>query len=148
MFVVDPAPVIVDASAAIELLTAGTPTIERTWEAWRMEDRPRFAPAHFWSEVANGLRQRGQSRSEEVVRRLAVLRMIGIDAIDRGQRGLEEAVYLAERHGLSVYDALYLQLAIEVDGTLATHDRALAAAATVELVELEPVGAGPVGDET
>lgn len=140
MFVVDPAPVIVDASAAIELLTAGTPAIEGAWEAWRMEDRPRFAPSHFWSEVANGLRQRGQGRSEEVARRLAVLRTIGIDAIDRGQRGLEEAVYLAERHGLTVYDALYLQLAIDVDGTIATCDRALARAATAEDVELEPLG--------
>lgn len=139
MFVVNPAPVIVDASAAIELLTAGTPAIEGAWEAWTMEDRPRFAPSHFWSEVAKGMRQRGQSRSEGVVRRLAVLRAIGIDAIDRGQRGLEEAVYLAERHGLTVCDALYLQLAIDVDGTIATCDRALARAATAEDVELEPL---------
>ena len=36
---------------------------------------------------------------------------------------------LAERHGLSVYDATYLQFALRMRLTLATLDRALAAAA-------------------
>ena len=43
---------------------------------------------------------------------------------------------LAERHRLSVYDATYLWLAIDVDGELATFDRALATAAEAEGVPL------------
>ena len=43
---------------------------------------------------------------------------------------------LAERHRLSVYDASYLWLAIDVDGELATHDRDLARAALAEGVAL------------
>jgi LuxR family maltose regulon positive regulatory protein len=37
-------------------------------------------------------------------------------------------LHLADRHGLTVYDALYLQLALDVEGELATLDRDLAKA--------------------
>ena len=37
--------------------------------------------------------------------------------------------YLAERHNLTIYDAAYLELALRLDGQLATFDRTLAAAA-------------------
>lgn len=43
---------------------------------------------------------------------------------------------LAERHRLSVDDASYLWLAIDVDGELATLDRDLARAAVAEGVAL------------
>ena len=46
------------------------------------------------------------------------------------------AVALAAQHGLSVYDATYLWLAMDVDGELATFDRDLARAATAEGVPL------------
>ena len=46
------------------------------------------------------------------------------------------ALLLAERHHLSVYDATYLSLAIDVDGELATFDRDLARAARAEGVPL------------
>lgn len=37
--------------------------------------------------------------------------------------------YLAERHNLTIYDAAYLELALRLDGQLATFDKALATAA-------------------
>jgi predicted nucleic acid-binding protein len=37
--------------------------------------------------------------------------------------------YLAERYALTIYDAAYLELALRLDGQLATFDKALAAAA-------------------
>jgi predicted nucleic acid-binding protein len=41
---------------------------------------------------------------------------------------------LAERHGLTVWDALYLQLALDVDGEFATLDGDLIRAARAEEV--------------
>jgi predicted nucleic acid-binding protein len=59
-----------------------------------------------------------------------------VEPADRGLPGLLGAVELADRHGLSVYDALYLDLALDIDGELATLDRDLAAAAAAEGVTL------------
>ena len=61
-----------------------------------------------------------------------------MDLIDRGFVGLSEAVELASRHSLSLYDAAYLALAVDLEGELATLDRALAAAATAEGVAVVP----------
>ena len=43
---------------------------------------------------------------------------------------------LARKHGLSAYDALYLELALHKEADLATADRALAAAARAEGVRV------------
>ena len=51
-----------------------------------------------------------------------------------GLEGLE----LADRHRLSVYDAIYLDLALDVEAELATLDRDLARAAAAEGVPLTP----------
>jgi predicted nucleic acid-binding protein len=61
---------------------------------------------------------------------------MGIAIADRGPDGIDGAVVLADRHGLTVYDAAYLWLAIDVDGELATFDQALIRAAQAEGVEL------------
>jgi predicted nucleic acid-binding protein len=52
----------------------------------------------------------------------------------RPRGGRQRVVELAARHGLTVYDAAYLQLVLDVDGKLATCDRALARAARAEVV--------------
>jgi predicted nucleic acid-binding protein len=54
--------------------------------------------------------------------------------------GLAEAVELAERHRLTVYDAAYLALALDLDGELATTDRALATAGRAEGIEVIDAG--------
>jgi predicted nucleic acid-binding protein len=65
-----------------------------------------------------------------------LLEPIGLETVDRSAPGVRMALALAERHRLSVYDATYLWLAIDVDGELATLDRALARAAVAEGVPL------------
>ena len=60
----------------------------------------------------------------------------GIETADRGPVGVAHAGVLAEQHRLSTYGATYLWLAIDVDGELATFDRALATAAMAEGVRL------------
>jgi predicted nucleic acid-binding protein len=49
---------------------------------------------------------------------------------------VEAALVLADRHRLSVYDATYLWLAIDIDAELATFDADLARAAVAEGVAL------------
>jgi predicted nucleic acid-binding protein len=58
--------------------------------------------------------------------------MSGAETTDRGLPGLFGAIELADRHRLTVYDALYLDLALDVDGELATLDRDLIRAALRE----------------
>ena len=50
--------------------------------------------------------------------------------------GVEDALGLAAEHSLSVYDAMYLALALDVDGELATIDGKLARAAVAAGVPL------------
>jgi predicted nucleic acid-binding protein len=56
----------------------------------------------------------------------------GVDVADGSLTGLVDATHLAARHGLTVYDAAYLSLAVDVDGEPATIDRALARVARTE----------------
>jgi predicted nucleic acid-binding protein len=51
---------------------------------------------------------------------------------------LDRAMELAERHGLTFYDALYLELALRRDAPLATLDAALQRAAKSEGLAFEP----------
>jgi predicted nucleic acid-binding protein len=129
------APVVIDASFALEAVLAAGPSAEQL-AAWASEGRMRLAPPHFWVEVANVLlRRRGfePGRAGLVVGALA---RSGIETADRGIGGLVEALDLAGRHGLSVYDASYLQLAADADAELATFDVALERAARAEGLEV------------
>jgi predicted nucleic acid-binding protein len=140
MLTMDRPPVVIDASAAIELVTRGLPGLEATWSNWRASDRLQLVPAHFWAEAGHGLLRGRRSAVPEATARLDAIRETGIEVADRGHDGLVDAVRLAASHGLSVYDALYLQLALDVDGTLATYATALATAAAAEGVGLEDLG--------
>jgi predicted nucleic acid-binding protein len=124
-------PVVVDASAAIEYLSAN-PDWRDNFDRWAADDRMLLAPAHFMPEVANGQLARKRIPATEVARRLERLSAVGIETADRGLIGLLEAIDLADRHRLTVDDALYLQLAIDADGELATLDGDLARAAQAE----------------
>jgi predicted nucleic acid-binding protein len=138
-FLADRPPVVLDASVAIELVTDPTSELEAVLAGWVERAQPRLVPAHFWAEAANGMLSRGRPEPSEVADRLAIIQGFGVEVADRGLAGVFDAVGLAHRHSLTVYDALYLQLALDVDGSLATLDGALARAARVESVPLEPL---------
>lgn len=59
------------------------------------------------------------------------------------ERAWKRTLVLARRHGLSTYDATYLELAIRADAALATLDRPLAAAAKREGVIVLPAALNP-----
>lgn len=131
-------PVVVDASVAIEFIVDQDGQ-QVAWDEWIETERMRLAPAHFWLETANGLVKGLRVGAGDAIAMLDLLRGLGLESSDRGIAGLERAMHLAERHGLSVYDALYLDLAIDTDASLATYDRALARAAQAENVPVEPL---------
>ena len=110
-------------------------------EASEMTDRLRdclvdgraFVPSLWPAEVGSVLlaaTKRGRLRADECPGVCASLEALPIEidpiSTSRVWRG---ALALADEHGLSIYDAVYLELALRLRLPLATLDRALAAAA-------------------
>ena len=97
-------------------------------------------PGHWHLEVGNTLlittRRRGLA-SEDRAAILRLLRALPI-AIDpeTPQRAWLSAMTLADRHGLTLYDAAYLELALRLGSPLASFDEALRRAADAEAVTL------------
>lgn len=133
---IQPVPVVVDASVAVDLVGTGDPDLAVAWRAWSDERRLRLAPVMLWPELANALLRSRRLPGALVAELVAAFAASGIEIADRGAAGVREAIVLAERHGLTIYDALYLWLAIDVDGELATRDRALVRAASAAGVPL------------
>lgn len=125
------AAVVVDASVVVEMFGGDQTWIDRFAE-WRRRGTLVLAPPHFTSEVANALLRGVGLEASDAVARLQQLLAFGVDIADRGTPGISDAIELAQRHRLSVYDAAYLSLVLDVDGQIATNDRALARAARAE----------------
>lgn len=129
-------PVVIDASVAVELAVGQRHDVPVQWRTWLTADRMLLAPAIHWTEVGHALLRHANRSASVAALRLDGLIAAGIETADRGPDGVRAALELAARHGLSVYDATYLWLAIDVDGALATLDRELARAAEAEGVPL------------
>lgn len=127
--------VVADASVAVRLLL-GDASWVAAWRTWTGAGFLILVPAHFGHEVANALLRSARVSAPEVFAMLGRLFRTGFEVADRTLGGLEGSVELADRHGLSVYDAAYLDLALDVDAELATLDRPLRAAAEAEGVPL------------
>ena len=97
----------------------------------RLETEAVLVPWHWHLEVRSALlgaerrRRIGADEVEERLRALAEL-SVGTDTEPR----VVTAFALARRHGLSIYGAVYLELAERSDAPLATLDQALSRAAT------------------
>lgn len=95
------------------------------------------APWLIWAEIRNiliVLERRGrlpEGLADEALSAIEAL-AIGLDTAPAGA----EVLRLARRYGLTVYDALYLELALRLRAPLATLDAALARAARAEGVAL------------
>ncbi len=91
-------------------------------------------------EVANVLlmaTRRGRVLATEWPKLLADLAALPIEVDDEtGSRALGDSLHLASEHGLSVYDAVYLELAVRRDLPIATLDQGLTAACHAAGVEL------------
>lgn len=97
---------------------------------------PPHAPRLLWYEFANvvvAAERRGRLAAGGAERALGLLQRIGPVLDPRPEADAAPGwTALAQRHGLTVYDASYLALAVHLALPLATRDKALAAAARAE----------------
>lgn len=114
---------------------------ERTDETDRLLDTladDRFVvPAHWWFEIRNVLllgERRGRATRDQTEEFLLLLAKLPIETA-RNPSDLD-IFALARRHGLTLYDAAYLELALRETIALATLDKDLADAAALEGVAL------------
>ncbi len=103
-----------------------------------------LAPQLWALEALNGLliaERRGRIDAPTRRRFAAYLSDLPIQIDDEtAARSWTAVAAVAERHGLSAYDAAYLELAMRTSLPLATLDGALLVAATAERVELLATG--------
>ena len=132
-----PRAIVVDASVAIELLRGDADWLAR-WRSWTAAGDLLVVPAHFGHEVANALLLVHRLPARAAAATLERLFATGLEVIDRDVDDMQASVHLADDHRLTVYDAAYLDLAIELDGELATVDDRLRDAAAAESVPLDP----------
>lgn len=131
---------VLDASAAIAWLygEGNAAELNRLYEAVR--DEGAIVPQIWRVEIANvllvGYRKGKHSRSmvEEYLADLALLR-IEVDA-ETQKQAWGEVMRLAEVHGLTSYDACYLELAVRLRVPLATLDKQLIRVASKAGVQL------------
>jgi predicted nucleic acid-binding protein len=135
-------PLVVDGSAALGLLL---PDENRTPAARRLRAALDTAvsvhvPALWWVELANGIlmaerrKRLSQAAGMEV---LALLPALNVTTDEQPvERSVLPTVALARQHGLTTYDASYLELAIRRGAILASQDRELIKAAQACGVEV------------
>ncbi len=131
---------VLDASVAIAWVTEEqrTPAIQAVFD--RLQREVACVPSLWWLEIANvlqmGVRRKRYSPSD----RDAHLRDLAKYTIRTDPHTKTHAwtgtLTLADRHVLTLYDAAYLELALRRNFPLATLDRELRQAATVEGVPL------------
>ncbi len=127
-------PVVVDSSAVLGLVLPDEGGVMATaLEAMFRQGPPVFVPAHWGVEVANGVlmaERRRRLTPADAAAALNFLRQLPI-TVDDGPvaRVFGEVSALARQHGLTAYDAAYLELAMRRRATLATLDHALNKAA-------------------
>ncbi len=122
---------VVDASAMIAILRS-EPDRDAVFEILRVETQAGtnlLAPAGFWLEIVNSLVRRHRWSSAQVLQGLQTLDRFGIRGVDVDRPILLLTLDLAERFGLTSYDASYLAVAISLRAKLLTLDADLASAA-------------------
>ncbi len=108
-----------------------------------LQTTPGAVPTLFWFETRNLFlmaERRSRMKRGEAALSMAQLRKLKLEEQGTGNDPLIFA--LAERHGISGYDASYLALAVQLALPLATMDKRLAEAARNENIILS----GPLAD--
>lgn len=128
---------VLDASVASAWLLNEEARIQTRPELVRLQSGKALVPQLWHLETRNSLLvavRRGRLDIDKLAERLDVLRDIPHQT-DTGL-DLEVAFRLAEKHSLSVYDAVYLELAKRHAIPIATFDKALSQAAVQENISL------------
>ena len=126
-------PFVLDASIAAAWLFDDETDSRAEAALAQLEDAEALVPRHWHLEVRNALlvaERRNRLGADEVNRRLQALATLPVHTDDEPR--LDAALALARTHHLSIYDALYLELAQRHAAAIATLDAALARAAVAE----------------
>ena len=128
---------VVDASVVIAWLfdDEEQPRSDRVLK--RLGEAGAIVPQLWHLETRNSLftaERRGRLTASEVNERLDALKVLPIQTDE--EPDLQVAFDLARMHGLSFYDALYVELARRLSAELATLDAGLGRAATAEGIPL------------
>lgn len=137
--------IVIDASAALSLVFPDEVETRPAGLSRLLEQEQTFAPAIWPLEVANAIAsavKKQRISKQDILPILSSFEAMSVQIETANIATVFANVLpLAEKHGLSVYDAAYLDLAIRTGARIATLDRRLATAARAEGVEL---GAQPV----
>lgn len=133
---------VVDASVALSWFLGDEESGEADAALARLEEETAVVPGLWALEVANALvaaERRGRITEAEAGRILSLLDALPIEEDPAPREVTQRTVHgLARSHGLSAYDAAYLELAIRRGAELVTLDSRLGGVAG-------EVGAGAVG---
>lgn len=130
--------IVLDASFVGALMLPDEPDAPLAVKA-RVARGPLIAPAHWPLESANMLHVAARrGRIDRAGRDDALQQIDDLSvSVDPGSgKSLRRAVALADRHGLTIYDAAYLDLAIEYRAALASRDKDLIRAGTAADLEI------------
>ena len=120
--------IVLDASVAIKWFheESNTDKAERLQDQIARGEIRAIVPPLFFYEVANVLTIKSDSDIEQVIAAHNILESLPFQIIEVVHTILEEAIHIAHEHHLSVYDAIYIALAMLSDATLITADEKLA----------------------
>lgn len=130
-------PFVLDASVASALLLDENEGAQAAPVLARMQSGKALVPLLWHLEVRNSLlsaSRRGRLSGTKLAERLEDLH--GLPLGTDSNLDLDAAFRLAEKHSLSVYDAVYLELAKRHAIPIATFDKALSRAAVQENIPL------------
>ncbi len=128
---------VIDASIALVWFLPDEDSAAADATLHRVIETQAFVPDLFWHEMRNVLLlsyRRKRIGRHDIWQSMLRLSQLAITTIAPSNTDL--VLTLADRHGLTAYDAAYLALAIERQLPLATLDRQLIAAAPAEGVVL------------
>lgn len=135
-------PFVVDASVAVAWILPDENGYRPLELAEQLGTGQALVPLHWFSEVANALlmaERRRRITAAETVQFLGFLADLGIQTDSgTGRNDITGIISLARQHGLTIYDAIYLELAMRSGRALATLDHALRRAATTAGVTIVP----------
>lgn len=121
---------VVDASVVLQWLLEEASARSRPILERHLSGRdPAVAPELLYYEVGNVLATKTRLGADETTELFERLLTLDIETHTLGADEYHASLRLARRHGLSVYDASYLALALAVGAKLVTADRRLAAVA-------------------
>ena len=119
---------VIDASVAVKWYTLeeNRDKAQKIMQAHIDGELALTAPTLLAYEVINALRYNPSLTPEDQEKAAAALFLMGIELKPPTQELMMKATQLANRYNTTIYDAVYLALAIQQDTTLVTADKGLA----------------------